>query len=211
MRFRDRTDAGRQLAGLLEGWRERDPVVLALPRGGVPVAAEVATALDAPLDVVVVRKLGHPRQPELALGALGEGGVIVHNDDLMARTNPDPAALAEVAEAEQQELARRVERYRGGREATTVEGRPVIVVDDGLATGATARAACQVVRRLGASSVTLAVPVAPSDAVAVMDAVADDVVCVDTPRNFGAIGSFYDDFTQVPDAAVIAILASHRG
>lgn len=195
----------------LEPSRERDPVVLGLPRGGVPVAAEVADGLGAPLDVVVVRKLGHPRQPELALGALGEGGVVVHNEDLMARTNPDPAALAEVTAAEREELARRVERYRGGREAVPVVDRAVIVVDDGLATGATARAACQVVRRLGASSVTLAVPVAPVDVVAAMDAVADEVVCVATPRNFGAIGNFYDDFAQVPDADVIAILASHRG
>lgn len=195
----------------LEPSRERDPVVLGLPRGGVPVAAEVADGLGAPLDVVVVRKLGHPRQPELALGALGEGGVVVHNEDLMARTNPDPAALAEVTAAEREELARRVERYRGGREAVPVVDRAVIVVDDGLATGATARAACQVVRRLGASSVTLAVPVAPVDVVAAMDAVADEVVFVATPRNFGAIGNFYDDFAQVPDADVIAILASHRG
>ena len=182
--------------------------MLALPRGGVPVAAEVATALAAPLDVVLVRKLGHPTQRELALGALGEGGVVVHNVDLMERTAPDPEQFAAVVAAEGEELDRRVRGYRGGRAAVSVAGRSVIVVDDGLATGATARAALEVIGRLGASSTVLAVPVAPRSAVAAMEQVADAVVCVIVADDLGAIGSWYEDFHQVSDAQVLDVLGS---
>ncbi|MFJ3991093.1 phosphoribosyltransferase family protein [Streptomyces sp. NPDC090032] len=228
MRFTDRTDAGRRLAAAVQYLRDEKPVVLGLPRGGVPVAFEVARALDAPLDVIVVRKLGVPYQPELAFGAIGEGGVRVLNDDVVRHCGIDPEHIAAVERAERQELERRARRYRGGRppaadEARTVTGeartvvgedrtvtreaRTVIVVDDGIATGATAAAACQVVRAQGAARVVLAVPVAPPDAVHRLRAVADDVVCLSVPPLFGSVGEWYGDFSQTTDEEVAACLA----
>jgi predicted phosphoribosyltransferase/predicted alpha/beta-hydrolase family hydrolase len=208
MPFVDRVDAGRQLAARLEPLRVLDPIVLALPRGGVPVAAEVAARLGAPLDVLVVRKIGHPRQPELAVGALGEDGVMILDQDSIARLGVTREALNATVARERSELERRVTRYRGSRPRLDVRGRTVIVVDDGLATGASAHAGIAVLRRLGAVRVILAVPVAPADTVNALRRVADDVVCLETPHDFQAVGLWYDDFTQVTDEDVDRLLSS---
>jgi predicted phosphoribosyltransferase/predicted alpha/beta-hydrolase family hydrolase len=194
------------LAELLAPWRRERPVVVGLPRGGVPVAAEVARALQAPLDVVVVRKLGHPQQPELGVGAIGEGGVTVVNWERATRLGVTSGDLHQVAARERAELDRRVVRYRGTRPRVAVEGRLVVLVDDGLATGFTARAAVEALRRSGARRVVLAVPVAPADTVDDLRAVADDVVCLATPPWFGSVGECYDDFRQVTDADVAQLL-----
>jgi predicted phosphoribosyltransferase len=180
--------------------------VLALPRGGVPVGAEVARALRAPLDVVLVRKLGVPRQPELAMGAIGENGVRVLNEEVLSSVDVSPAQLARVEARERAELERRVAQYRGGRPPAPVAERSAIIVDDGLATGSTARAAIQVVRALGAAQVVLAVPVAPPDTVRALERVADVVVAVVTPTPMWAIGAWYDDFSQTTDEEVVRLL-----
>lgn len=206
MLFADRTDAGRRLAPAVEHLREERPVVLGLPRGGVPVAHEVARALGAPLDVVVVRKLGVPYHPELGFGAIGEGGVRVLSDDIVRRSGVRQPELTAVEHAEEQELLRRARRYREGRPRVAVDGRTVIVVDDGVATGATAAAACQVVREQGAAHVVLAVPVAPPDVVERLHGAADDVVCLSRPDLFSAVGEWYQDFAQTTDEEVITRL-----
>ncbi|MEN8651651.1 alpha/beta family hydrolase [Streptomyces sp. 21So2-11] len=206
MLFTDRVDAGRRLAGAVEHLREERPVVLGLPRGGVPVAYEVARALGAPLDVIVVRKLGVPYHPELGFGAIGEGGIRVINDDIVRHSGVRQAELTAVEHAEEQELLRRARRYREGRPRVTVDGRTVIVVDDGVATGATAAAACQVVRAQGAARVVLAVPVAPPDVVHRLRGAADDVVCLSRPHLFSAVGEWYQDFSQTTDEEVIMCL-----
>jgi putative phosphoribosyl transferase len=210
MRFRDRADAGRQLAWRLQQYRTEAPVVVGLPRGGVPVAAEVARALEAPLDVLVVRKLGCPWQPELALGAIGEAGAMVLNPALITSIGLAPQDLAGVIGAERGELERRLARYRGTRPAVPVAGRTVIVVDDGLATGATARAAIRVLRQRGARRIVLAVPVAPPETVKALGAVADEVVALETPRAFLAIGQCYDDFAQTSDQEVTRLLGARE-
>ena len=208
MRFRDRADAGRQLAWRLQQYRMEAPVVVALPRGGVPVAAEVAHALEAPLDVLVVCKLGCPWQPEAALAALGEAGAIVLNHPLIASIGLPPEVLADVIRTERAELERRLARYRGDRPAVPVAGRTVIVVDDWLATGTSARAAIQVLRRRGAQRIILAVPVAPPQTVRALSGVADEVVALETPRAFLAIGQFYDDFAQTSEQDVTRLLST---
>ncbi|MFE6063764.1 alpha/beta family hydrolase [Streptomyces sp. NPDC056431] len=206
MFFTDRTDAGRQLAARLDHLKGRDVVVLGLPRGGVPVAAEVADALDAPLDICLVRKLGVPQQPELAMGALGEGGVRVVNERVLQEAGVGARDLAAVEEREHVELDQRARRYRGSRPSVPLEGRTVLVVDDGLATGATALAACRVVRARGAARIILAVPVAPRGWKARLGGEADETVSVHAPELFYAIGQFYRDFTQTTDAEVLASL-----
>jgi predicted phosphoribosyltransferase len=206
MRFRDREDAGHRLAARVAELELDDPVVLALPRGGVPVAAQVARVLGAPLDVILVRKLGVPSQPELAMGALGEEGVRVLDRNLVARARVREAQLADVERRERDELARRARTYRGDRDPLPITGRTVVIVDDGLATGATARAAIGVARARGAGRVVLAVPVAPPETVAALRADADSVVSVETPAAMAAIGQWYDDFSQTSDAEVVAHL-----
>jgi putative phosphoribosyl transferase len=204
--FLDRRDAGRQLAAELEGFEGAGVVVLGLPRGGVPVAAEVAAALGAVLDVCLVRKLGVPYRPELAMGAIGEDGVRVVNEDVVRMAEVSARALAAVEEREQEVLRRRSRRYRGAREPVPLDGRTVLVVDDGVATGATARAACRIARARGAARTVLAVPVAPQDLAGRMGRDADEVVCVHAPLDFAAIGQFYADFAQVTDEEVVACL-----
>lgn len=207
--FNDRRDAGRRLAQAFAG-RELDrPVVLGLPRGGVPVAAELARALGAPLDVLVVRKLGLPRQPEVAMGAIGERGARVLNDDVLRTGGVSDEQLAAVERRERAELEARVARFRGGAPTVDLTGRTAVVVDDGVATGATARVACMVARELGAASVILATPVGAPDSIAEIAAMpeVDEVVCLSTPRGFMAVGMHYLDFSQTTDAEVQAILA----
>ncbi|WP_020659159.1 phosphoribosyltransferase family protein [Amycolatopsis benzoatilytica] len=206
MPFTDRTEAGRRLGERLDGFRGEDVVVLGLPRGGVPVAFEVARALDAPLDVIVVRKLGVPYQPELALGAIGEGDVRVVNDEVMHRTQVSAEELAAVERAERGELRRRVEKFRAGRDRVSLTGRTALIVDDGVATGSTARAACQVARAQGAARVILAVPVGAADAIQSLRADADSVICLETPVWFLAVGQWYRDFRQTSDDDVAALL-----
>jgi predicted phosphoribosyltransferase/alpha-beta hydrolase superfamily lysophospholipase len=206
VRFDDRADAGRQLAGRLEGLRGQDVVVLGLPRGGVPVAFEVAKALRAPLDVLVVRKLGVPYQPELAFGAIGEDGVRVLNDDVLRHTRLTDADITGVEREQLAELRRRSELYRRGRERLPLAGRVALIVDDGIATGATAQAACQVARAHGARRVVLAAPIGAPDAVAALEKYADEVVCLGAPPYFFAVGQGYRDFGQTSDDEVCALL-----
>lgn len=210
MYFTDRTDAGRQLAARLTGLKGQDLVVLGLPRGGVPVAAEVADALDAPLDICLVRKLGVPYQPELAMGAIGEGGVRILNDRVIAETGVSEHDLAEVEKRERAVLEERAERYGAARGAADPRGRTAVVVDDGFATGATALAACRVVRARGAARIVLAVPVAPHDWAERVGEAADEMYSVQEPRIFYAIGQFYTDFSQTTDEEVVAALRARR-
>ncbi len=211
--FTDRGDAGRQLGQRLRHLRasetrpEMGPVVvLGLPRGGVQVAAEVAGALGAPLDVIVVRKLGVPSQPELAMGAIGEGGVRILLPETVQHAGITPAALAAVERRERAELARRAERFRGDRPRVPLAGRTAVVVDDGIATGSTARAACQVARAQGATRIVVAVPVAPLGWVRGMRDAADELIALLTPVALGAIGAWYTDFSQTTDEEVVACL-----
>jgi putative phosphoribosyl transferase len=204
--FDDRVAAGRQLATILGDLRDQDPVVLGLPRGGVVVAAEVARALGAPLDAIIVRKLGVPVQPELAMGAIGEDGVRIVVEDVMRRGRIGAEELAAVERREREELERRAQLYRGEGPRLALDGRTAIVVDDGIATGSTAYAACRVARAHGAAQVVLAVPVGSPEAIASLSEVADEVRCLEAPGWLGAIGQFYLDFAQVDDDQVIALL-----
>ena len=205
--FVDRRDAGLRLGERLRGLPgAEDAVVLGLPRGGVPVAFQVARALGVPLDVIVVRKLGVPYQPELGFGAIGEGGVRVLNPDVLRLAGVTPEEMAEVERRERVELERRARRFRGDRAPVDLTGRTVIVVDDGIATGGTARAACRVARAHGASWVVLAVPVGAPETIASLREDADEVVCLYTPDHFSAIGAWYDDFSQTCDEDVVECL-----
>jgi predicted phosphoribosyltransferase len=208
MLFQDRIDAGRKLARALMGYKARHPVVLALPRGGVPVAAEVAAALDAPLDLVLVRKIGVPSQPELAMGAVtdGEEPAIVRNTEIIGMCGVSTREFEVICSRELAEIERRRKRYLGDRARTEVTGQVVVIVDDGIATGATTLAAINAVRSRKPKELVLAVPVAPRDTIEKLRAAVDAIVCLDTPQEFGAIGCFYRDFGQVDDEEVIAIL-----
>ncbi|NMH97637.1 phosphoribosyltransferase [Pseudonocardia acidicola] len=206
MPFIDRMEAGRQLAEALRHLQGQDVVVLGLPRGGVPVAFEVAQALDVPLDVIVVRKLGLPYQPELAMGAVGEGDVLVLNERVLQMAAVSEAEIAEVKRSEQAELERRARRFRRDRRRLSLAGRTAVVVDDGIATGSTARAACQVARAQGAARVVLAVPVCSPDSALRLRGEVDEMVCLETPEWFFAVGQFYLDFRQVSDEQVVELL-----
>jgi putative phosphoribosyl transferase len=208
VRFANRADAGRRLAERLAHLRGRDVVVLALPRGGVPVAAPVATALGAPLDVIVVRKLGVPFQPELGMGAIGEDGVLIVNDDVVRLAGVGAPTVQAVAERERAVVDGQVARWRGDRSPVALSGRTAVIVDDGIATGSTARAACAVARARGATAVVLGVPVAPPDVAAALAADFDEVVCVETPWSLGAVGQWYVDFSPTSDDEVARTLAA---
>ena len=210
MTFTDRADAGRQLGKALMAYRGQDVVVLGLPRGGVPVAFQVARALDAPLDVIVVRKLGLPYQPELAMGAIGEGGVRVTNDHVVRVAGVTPSEINAVENAERVELDRRVRRLRPHGARQSLHGRTAVIVDDGVATGATARAACRVARAQGATKVVLAVPVGSPQALAELRPDADDVVCLEASDWFSSVGQGYRHFGQISDQEVVGLLATAR-
>jgi putative phosphoribosyl transferase len=203
--FEDRVDAGRQLGRQLRKLRGQDIVVLGLPRGGVPVASEVAAALDAPLDVIVVRKLGLPYQPELAMGAIGEGGTRVLEQRVLAQSQISEKELEAVEARERVVLENRVVQFRKGRSRRDLTGRIAVIVDDGIATGSTARVACRIARRLGAARVVLAVPVAPADTLGALTE-PDEVVCLATPRHFSAVGYHYRDFSPTEDEEVVQLL-----
>jgi putative phosphoribosyl transferase len=206
-RFRDRHDAGRRLAAELRDHANRsDVIVLALPRGGVPVGYEVATALGAPLDVFVVRKLGLPWHEEIAMGAIASGGVLVLDRDLLRIAHVSEADLRRVIAAEEKELARRERQYRGDRPFPDLRGKTVILVDDGLATGSTMRAAVEALRQEGPARIVVAVPVSSPETCDAFRGVADEVVCAETPEPFQAVGSWYDDFSQTSDAEVHELL-----
>lgn len=206
--FRDRVDAGRQLAKKLAHYATRDDVlVLGVPRGGVVVAFEVAQALHAPLDILLVRKLGTPGQRELAMGAIASGGVRILNHDLISSLGITQEQLAETIRDQETELQRREQLYRGVRSGIPVKGKIVIVVDDGIATGASMLAAINALRTLQPKKIVVAVPVAPAQAFSQITAVADELVCASTPNGFFAIGQFYEDFPQTEDAEVHALLS----
>lgn len=208
MLFRDRTDAGRRLAEKLAQYANRPGVVvLGLPRGGVPVAFEVARALHAPLDVFLVRKLGFPGQEELAMGAVASGGVRVMNESLLRRLHVSDAMMEEVTARELRELERRERAYRGGRPPLPVAGRTVILVDDGLATGASLRAGASALRRLEPARIVAAVPVGASETCEQFRDVVDEIVCAETPEPFWAVGNWYEDFSQTTDEEVRGLLA----
>ncbi|MDE2574155.1 MAG: phosphoribosyltransferase [Rhodospirillales bacterium] len=208
MRFHDRREAGRVLAKALAHLHGRNPVVLALPRGGVPVGFEVARALDVPLDLVLVRKLGAPSQPELAVGAVAEGDPpTTFLDAQLIRHLDVPQSYLEKARADaSREIARRQQSYLAGRARPDVHGRCAIVIDDGIATGATMRAALAAMRQRGPAWLVLAVPVAPPDSIAQLRHEVDEVVCLDQPEHFQAVGTYYENFPQLDDEEVVSLL-----
>lgn len=209
--FEDRRAGGGALASALARYRgEPDLLVLGLPRGGVPVAAVVAEALDAELDVLVVRKLGVPWHPELAMGAIASGDATVLSDEVIEGSGVSRPQVQQVLEREREELARRERRYREGRPFPEVEGRTVIVVDDGIATGSTMKAAVRALRQLGAGRVVVAVPVAPAQALHDFEGLADDFVCVQAPEHFYAVGAWYLRFGQTQDEEVRSLLRSRN-
>lgn len=211
--FKDRKQAGERLAEALQDQRPEARLILALPRGGVPVAAEVADGLGAPLDILLVRKIGAPGFSELALGAVAEGDppVVLRNEALIRAAGLDEATFGKLVEAQVGEIARRRLLYGGERQSEPVAGRTVILVDDGAATGATMRAALAVLRRMGANRLIAALPVASAQALALIGEDSDVVVCLSSPKDFAAVGESYEDFAQVEDQEVVAMLKAHAG
>jgi putative phosphoribosyl transferase len=210
MRFHDRRHAGALLGAKVAALVPDDPVVFGLPRGGVPVAYEVARALECPLDVLVVRKVGVPYQRELAMGAIAEGGVVIRNEDVIDLAGVGDDEFESVVEAETRELTQRLASYRAEAPSLSPEGRTAIVVDDGLATGSTALAGVEVLIRKGAAAVWLAVPVAPPGSLGALETLTERIVVLARPRGFGAVGAWYRDFTQTSDEEVGALLAESR-
>lgn len=212
MPFRNRIEAGKALAAALSSYRDQNPVILALPRGGVPVAAELAQLLDAPLDLVVVRKIGVPTQPELAMGAVVDGGapIVVRNEDVISAIGIGEPEFQAICEKELAEIKRRRERYLSGRQPIEISGKTAIVVDDGIATGATVRAALRATRIRKPQKLVLAIPVAPTDTLREMRSEVDEVVCLESYDFFGSIGAYYSDFRQVNDDEVISSLAQSK-
>ncbi|MDP3984391.1 MAG: phosphoribosyltransferase family protein [Acidimicrobiia bacterium] len=210
MFFRDRADAGRQLAARLAALDRANLVVLGLPRGGVVVASEVAAALAAPLDVIIVRKLGVPQQPELAMGAIGEGGVRVIDARLITAAGVSAGAIRRVEEMERAELERRARTFRAGRPPLSLQGATALIVDDGIATGSTAQAAAEVVRHQGAEQVIVAAPVGSPEAVRRLSTTVDQVIVLTAPAQFFAIGEFYADFSPTQESEVVALLDRAR-
>jgi predicted phosphoribosyltransferase len=210
MPFIDRTEAGMKLASALVRYREQQPVILALPRGGVPVAAVVADALDAPLDLVIARKIGAPMQPELAMGAVvdGETPMVVRNEDVIAAIGISEAEFEAICDKEIAEISRRRSRYLGARAPVAIAGKTAIVIDDGIATGATVRAALRATRARKPRALVLAVPVAPAETLRELRLEVDDIVCLEAHEFFGSIGAYYADFRQVSDEEVIFYLAA---
>ncbi len=204
--FSTRQQAGADLARALTGFADSTPVVLALPRGGVPLGREVARALGAPLDVLIVRKLGAPHNPEFAIGAVGEGGAVVLDKTSIAALGLSDVIVDRLITEARSEIDRRVDTYRHGNELIDAADRVVIIVDDGLATGATAKAAVEVVRQLGAARVVLAIPTGSHQAVDQLTAICDEVICLEIPEWFGSVGSQYESFPQVSDNEVIGLL-----
>jgi putative phosphoribosyl transferase len=210
MPFRDRRDAGRRLADEVQRFAPSQPVVLALPRGGVPVAYEVASRLHAPLDVMIVRKLGAPEHPELAMGAIASGGAVVLNDEILKMFHVSEAELRAEVDRQCVELTRRAALYRADMAAPDVRGRTVLLIDDGLATGATMQAAVQALRQYQPAHIVVAVPIAAPEACQLLSHVADEVVCAETPAHFRAVGMWYQNFEQTTDSEVVDLLAASR-
>lgn len=208
MAFEDRIDAGRRLAAALAGYKDKSPAVLALPRGGVPVAAEIATMLAAPLDLILVRKIGVPGNRELAMGAVvdGEAPIVVRNEEIIQLLGVTESEFNAVRDRELEEIDRRRGRYLGGRKRVNLTGRTAIVVDDGIATGATMRAALQATRARNPDKLVLAVPVAPTETLAILRKEVDDLICLEDHEAFGAIGYYYQDFSQITDDEVTETL-----
>jgi predicted phosphoribosyltransferase len=211
MPFRNRSDAGRKLADALAQYKDQQPILLALPRGGVPVAAEVAKRFAAPIDLILVRKIGVPYQPELAMGAVVDGGnpIIVRNEDVIRMTGISEAEFKAVCDRELAEITRRRQTYLGNRAPIEIAGRLAIVIDDGIATGATTRAALRATRMRNPKKLLLAVPVAPTDSLDELRSEADEIVCIEHHALFGAIGYYYADFSQVTDQEVTETLARY--
>lgn len=210
LRFRDREDAGRQLASELRGYAKDSPIVIALPRGGVPVGFEVARALGAPLDIWVVRKIGVPWHPELGVGAIAEGGQLFVARELINQIGLSGLELAQLTETKRREVEQRVRLFRGDRPRPSLRGRTVLLVDDGIATGGTVHAAIEAIRAEEPKHLVLAVPVAAPDSLSELGPLVDRVVCLLTPSDLHAIGLWYDDFTQVPDEEVLRLLERAR-
>jgi putative phosphoribosyl transferase len=213
MSFKNRSEAGRKLAARLANYKGQPVVLLALPRGGVPVAAEVAAVLGAPIDLVLVRKIGVPSQPELAMGAIVDGDppIVVRNEDVIRLAGVDESGFLAVRDREFAELERRRRLYLGGRDRISIKDRVAIVIDDGIATGATTRAALRAIRMREPAKLILAVPVGPADTIESMRDEADEVLCLEIYADFSAIGTFYEDFRQTTNQEVIDILARFAG
>ena len=209
--FKDRKDGGTQLSGKLKEYiGQKNVLVLALPRGGVVTGVEIAAFLEAPLDVLIVRKIGHPWQPELAVGAISETGSIVYNEEVISSMGVTKDYLRGEAARQREEIARRQQLYRGGRKLVNLRGKTVILVDDGVATGATMKAAVETVKREQVGKIVVAVPVAPPGTAAELQRIVDVFVCLAMPGDFMSVGSCYSEFPQVTDAEVVTLLGDHR-